>query len=678
MSDITEGDEDLIYATPEALRERTDGDRGNPPPSSAPKGGDVARIPDNAGAGSTALPFDLWALTEAVMQRWRWMAAATVLLFAVGACLGLMIWKTQYTAVAQLVRYESPNTVDVFGYRQITPQTFAGMFRSPELLQRVASKSRPRVALNALATGLRVLPERNSDIVAVAISAETPEASVALANLYAGEAVRFTQEMQSASAIEVSQYLKQQISQMDVEILEIQRLWQGIPRPTTKSNAATVLPPAPRGPAINPRLEAAKEELLDLLARYTEAHPLVQAHRAKMAAIEEQIKERRARMAPAPPASENPEAVRESPAYAAARKETTAEVQLEGDPEVMRSKLQSLENGRLLLAGRQRAAQSFADNPPGYFRILAPALAKEVVKNGRKTKVAFLAAFCGLIGAMAAASAALCIEFLDERLKTSSDVKRVARLPVLARLDDLHGMTGAAQRNWAFRTWTRLQRRMSISPNHGLVCGITSANRGEGRSRWVSLLAQAASQQGFRVLTIATRPSPDEEEPEPTQPAPPPPPAHSKRNGKNGKIDEAPNKQTALLPTNVLASPAEVTEELTGPNPQPHVHIPLPGWVWNLERRKQWQAALNHWRQIDNIVILVELPPASVPESVLLAENLPNIIWLADSGKTRARDACVQLETLRNARCNLVGVVMNHETDATLQKRFLRWMPSQD
>ena len=68
-----------------------------------------------------------------------------------------------------------------------------------------------------------------------------------------------------------------------------------------------------------------------------------------------------------------------------------------------------------------------------------------------------------------------------------------------------------------------------------------------------------------------------------------------------------------------------MTERLEKPDAQPFVHIPLPGWVWDLKRRKQWQAALKHWSGIENIAIFVELPPASVPEAVLLAENLPNL-----------------------------------------------------
>ena len=111
------------------------------------------------------------------------------------------------------------------------------------------------------------------------------------------------------------------------------------------------------------------------------------------------------------------------------------------------------------------------------------------------------------IGFAAACMLVLLVEFLDNRFKTADDVSRVTKLPVLTALGDLHAMDPSERAQWAFRTWTMLQGRLSPSANFGLVCGITSSGQGEGRSTWVSLLAEAASMTGFRVLTIATRPS---------------------------------------------------------------------------------------------------------------------------------------------------------------------------
>jgi len=127
-----------------------------------------------------------------------------------------------------------------------------------------------------------------------------------------------------------------------------------------------------------------------------------------------------------------------------------------------------------------------------------------------------------------------------------------------------------------------------------------------------------------------------------------------------------------LTPT-VLSAPDKVARQLEDPNAQPVVHIPLPGWVWNLERRKQWQKALEYWKAIDNLVIFVELPPACESESILLAEHLPQLIWLAGSGMPDARETALQLETLRHAGCNLVGAVVNHAPPPVLNVRLARW-----
>src|SRR5207249_3774540 len=97
---------------------------------------------------------------------------------------------------------------------------------------------------------------------------------------------------------------------------------------------------------------------------------------------------------------------------------------------------------------------------------------------------------------------------------------------------------------------------------------------------WISLLAEAASLTGFRVLTIATKPSGNQFEEGNGQ---------LEDNGEPGQIADgrvepqqtAENNHSAVATTNVLASPMQVTEKLTGPNSQPMVHIPLPGWVWN-------------------------------------------------------------------------------------------------
>jgi protein involved in polysaccharide export with SLBB domain len=254
---------------------------------------------------------------------------------------------------------------------------------------------------------------------------------------------------------------------------------------------------------------------------------------------------------------------------------------------------------------------------------------------------------------------ALIAEALDSRIKTAADLERATGLPVLASLGDLGKLKPEEQVNWAFRTLTLLQGKLNSASDETLVCGIISSHHGEGRSTWINLLTSAASQRGMRVLTVATKPSKAADE----------------------DWTEVRPKSAALLPMgpattltkNVLAFPTQVTEQFSDPQAQPVVHIPLPGWVWNLERRQQWRTALDHWQDIQNLVLLIELPPACQPESVLLAEHLPQVIWLASSGMAEVEETRTQLETLRHARCNLVGAVLNREPSSSLRKQLAKW-----
>lgn len=607
-------------------------------------GAAAARAARN-GAGEPAV--DFWSFAEILLLRWRWPVIVGVILAALGLALGLRHWKSSYTAPAQLISYNSPNATAIFGEREISAQTLISVLRSPELLAAAGAQASPPVSAAQLVDSLSIMPDRNSDIIVVGITDPDRQRALELANIYAGAAVRHTQKLQAAAAAEMNQFFSRQLTNVDAQIAALNQQPGSLASPTSTADVTV-----PTGPIIA-QLQIARGELAVLLAKYTDANPLVQAKRAEIAALKMEL-------APAAGAT----ATSDAPASAAG----------ESDPEVVRGKLEALEHTRLNLLDQRQAVQAFEANPPGFCKLLAPATSKDVVAHSRNAKVFFLAVLAGMLGLLGGAAVILLAEIADGRLKTAADVRRVTKLPVLAASGDLSGLNEHERYEWAFRTWTKLQGRLSPSPNHGLVLGVTSAGNGEGRSTWVQLLAEAASLLGFRVLTIATRPAPRELEAR----------KQIARNGgahagniSNANSENGPKpaeNPAALAPANLLATPAEVTEKLTGPNSQPVVHIPLPGWVWNLERRKQWQEALHHWSKIENVVILVELPPASVPEAVLLAENLPNVVWLTASGQAEAGETVERLETLRDARCRLAGSVLNRAPKSFLKKRLSRWV----
>jgi protein involved in polysaccharide export with SLBB domain/capsular polysaccharide biosynthesis protein len=659
--------------------------------SSAPRnGGHYSSRPKNGGAAtangnSHARPktFDFWIALEILARRWHWLVVCGILAAGAFFTVGWLYLQPNFTAVAELLRYETPGTSEFLKTTPLTSQTFAELLAAPELMRRVAPNAKPPLAPDELAKRVKIDPQDESDIVKVYLSASTPQEAVQLANLYSSEATNYTTQLQATQAAEVADtYLKQQVKQMDDDITTLTAQFRGVPEAANLANATNALNALSQSPALssqstfmieklNEQLTTATMELNQLKVKYTDEHPAVLNEQQKIRTLRDELTQATG--------SKNP-----SEAVAVI---TASGSVVQPDLEVIRARLRSLEEARVALDSRQHEAQLYASNPPGMVRLFSPAQLKTVHSGHRRLKIGAVTIFGGALGVVFGLLLILLLEITDRRLRTVDDLQRVTRLPVLTTLGELGEMKDHARTQWAFRTWTLLQGRLSRSQNHGLVCGVTSSTEGEGRSTCISMLAEAASLAGFRVLTIATRPSNSDFESnhefdEETLNHHSEMNANAKPKGRpmpNGAASETPSgtendNPNGPLTSSVLTTPSEVTDKLTDPNARPVVHIPLPGWVWNLERRKQWRDALSHWRQIENLVIFVELPPASVPEAVLLGANLPNLIWLTGSGKADAAETRTQLETLRNARCNLVGAILNREPSRPFKSYFPRWL----
>jgi protein involved in polysaccharide export with SLBB domain/capsular polysaccharide biosynthesis protein len=611
--------------------------------------------------------FDFWIVIDLLIHRWNWL----ILGFLIGAglffALGIKLVREKFVASAQLLRYEPPgNAKDFFQSTPISPETFSGLILSPDLLKRVGEKATPPLTAEKLAKYIKVDPQSDSDMINVYLASATRDEAVKLLNIYVTEAETYTKDLQKQQAVKIAeQYLRKQVAQMDDDITVLEQHFRALPLPPQFTNKVAEIgtnlnglhrnldPATSASPALiamqTERLNKALTELNELTSKYTDLHPFVKQKRAEIDSLQNQISTNAgSRSMTALPIFDSQKADSFSP-----------------ERDIVRTKLLSLEDGRVRLANRLHEAELYAKDPPGTARVFAPASLATVRSNWRWLKIFMVSIFGGCLGLGAAFGLVSVTELTEKKLKTAEDVSRVTHLPVLTSLGELDEMTPHERSQWAFRAWTMLQGCLSPSSNHGLVCGITSSTHGEGRSTWVHLLAEAASLTGFRVLTIATRPSPGqvavaEDAPE--------------ERLLEGTAPSKPGNSSTALSSNVLSSPSQVTERLTGPNSQPMVHIPLPGWVWNLERRKQWREALNQWRTIDNLVILVELPPASVPEAVLLGANLPNLLWLTNRGTANAAETRAQLRTLRYARCNLVGALLNRQIGRSAKQLFPRWV----
>jgi capsular polysaccharide biosynthesis protein len=585
--------------------------------------------------------------------------------------LGVRFIGPKYTASGRFLRYDTPGISDVFRSAFVmSADTFAGLLRSPDLLRQVGDKLTPAVPPEVLVKQIKVdeSDAADSGIVAVSLAAPTPQQAVFLLNEYMTNAVAFTRDLQARQVGSVvNAYLKKEVGQMDQDIAAMDEQFRKLaagPQFTNKlaqiggqlRNLGQGLSPGPPPPGFvqmeTERLHRALGELTELLSKHTERHPLVQQKRSEIEAIESEV------------SGHAPDAGLTSVAglFGASQPAPSAPAP---ELDIIQSKLLSLERGRVELANREREAELLAADPPGICRVFAPATLNTVRPSWRRLKISLITLFGMALGLTGTLGLVALAELADRRLKTADDVARVTRLPVLGSVGNLNRMNEAARLDWAFRTWTMLQGRLSPSPHHGLVCGITSCSAREGRSTWIRLLADAASLTGFRVLTIATRSqTPDGES-----------------NGSKHQALEShaleygePGRSIEVLAPSVLSSPAQVAAQLREPDSPPMVHIPLPGWVWNLERRNQWLDALNCWRRIENLVILVELPPASVTEAVLLGSSLPNLLWLTCCGSADAGATRDQLETLRHARCRLAGAVLNLQKRRPMRSRFPRWL----
>jgi protein involved in polysaccharide export with SLBB domain/capsular polysaccharide biosynthesis protein len=614
--------------------------------------------------------FDFWTGAEILAHRWHWPIVCGILAAGAFFTLGWFYVQPKFSAVTGLLRYETPGTSEFLKTTPLTSQTFAELLAAPDLLRRVGEHAKPPMSQDEVSKRVKVDPQEESDVIKVYLSASTPQEAVQLANLYATEATNYTSQLQAKQAAQVADtYLKEQVQQMDKDISDLTAQFRGPAAAGVSNklaNAKSQLAGLSESPAlsaqstyrieeINKQLAAANTELGQLLVNFTEAHPKVISERDRIKLLNDQL---------------NQLTGSTNGAQASAVIQANGNV-VQPDLEVIRARLRSLEEARVTLDEHQREAQMYATTPPGMIRLFAPAELKTVKSTHRRLKIGAATIFGGGLGVVFGLVLVFLIEITDRRLRTAEDMRRITKLPLLTTLGDLEDMKEEARTQWAFRTWTLLQGRLSRSQNHGLVCGITSSSPGEGRSTWIRMMAEAASLAGFRVLTIATRPSTSPVEPD----------HQLTEESLEHPSDMNANPQSATngsangaLTSSVLSAPATVTEKLTDPNARPVVHIPLPGWVWNLERRKQWRDALAHWRKIENLVIFVELPPASVPEAVLLGANLPNLVWLTDSGKADAGETRTQLDTLRHAHCNIVGAVLNRAPMRPIKSYFPRWL----
>ncbi|MDB6125672.1 MAG: Polysaccharide export protein [Pedosphaera sp.] len=664
------------------------------------------------------LPFDPWRLPGALTKRWYWLVLAGLIMGLLGGAVGY--WRTQYKVRLTLNLRDVNNTgldlskdSDSYKPRHLENQTLINFLTSPQLIRAVSVSFNPPIPERKITSSILVAPERNSETIAVTLSGKDPQALVDLANLYATNAVEQSRmEQRSEPALSSIRFSNQLIDaqmqltnyhrqlaefrkdanlidpevQDPVYIKQLVDVLSKLDELKAHTNIAVRRSELLRDDPIRKSLKEAEDKLAVLRSEgKRDSHPSVVPVLERIDQLKKQLstgsgsKNEGGNQITSRTAEENLQ-----------YKQLELEIaELEQRKEELQQKVSSInkhapyyaqikfgiksaESWQAKLKNLQSQAQQYLAGAQGYYDF-SPVMLKDVDQSTRYRKGIIYAIGASIFGVIASMMLILLVEVIDPRLKTAADVRRVTNLPVLATLGNLNKMDERARKAWAFRTWTILSGTLSQSSNRGTVCGLISCAEGEGRTTWVEMLVDAARERGFEVTKLEFGKAFEEMKSRQNSES-----AKAEAETKSADKKEASNSSPESKPAPNSAANAEnsslvdlstqnTNQSLTQAKAASVIHVQLPGLVWNLARRIQFQEELVKWRAVSQAVILIDLPPASMPEAILLAENLPQVLWLVDSGKSHARETRMHLETLRHARCKLVGAVLNHEPEPLIK-----------
>lgn len=373
-----------------------------------------------------------------------------------------------------------------------------------------------------------------------------------------------------------------------------------------------------------PVLRNLKQELAQALTRFTEEHPKVKELRASIASLQ-QAEARQA--APDRDGERAAELEKRVVDLRAELADTERDVARSNDKlvlfsgnEVEFSRLQAEHSEltrrrdeliRAQVAASTRGARDWQATEPVIYRLTSP---WRVVRH---------AATGGFMGACVGGLILVARRRSDRFVKSSRALHNATGLPVLATLPKLTAMSEREREYWALETLELLRRNAGAKRRGTFVCGFISAEPGEGCSTWIDLLARAGLRNGHRVLVLS--------QPRSTNLIPPP---------------------RDLQPTALFAPDST-------PDSSAIARYSVSGSASHAPFQKQWERAVTTWNQEEDAVVLVELPPATTSDALLLSPALPNVVWLSAANSTSSSKVRHCVKALNNIGCNLIGAVLN-------------------
>lgn len=546
---------------------------------------------------------------------------------------------------------------------------------SGPVIEGAAKRLDGKMDAGTLRAGLTVKPERNTDIIHLSVNSDRDrETALAALDAYLEEALEFTRHLQQHDAESMTSLLADRIAKAEEEIAAYDREMleysnrEGVVDPDKQTDAllgeianqnlryqdirlehetldlriAEIETELAKVSPVAAKLQVAREELAALRLRYTEEHPVLANALAAVAALEAEV-EREAqtpRAAEPPRPGENSIAgslyldlvkLRGEKSALAEQLSKLGEIQstLAAQAETLprkslelaniRARKNAAETSRDLLAARLREANLVEERADGAFRVLHKAALNDVAVSTSTSKVA-VASFAGLIAGagLVALLAAMSVLF-DRRIGSAGDLKRVTRLPIVGQVPNEVLADAARRKEWAFTTWTGLvPRLLRRDPEGGIVCGLISREPGP----LAALLAEAAARRGASVFLLSAT-----------------------GDDNTLGLDEAFAEENVLL-DHLQRRPEQVLR----------FHLEEK-WLSDATLRAKLSGAITRWTKIPRLVVLVELTNAAEPATLLLAESLPNLIWIS-KGKDEAAPLAETVRLYRTAGCKVTGALL--------------------
>ena len=262
------------------------------------------------------------------------------------------------------------------------------------------------------------------------------------------------------------------------------------------------------------------------------------------------------------------------------------------------------------------------------------------------------------IGFVLAAAAGYFLEYLDDTIKTSEQVERIADLPVLAGIRQIKSKESKSKLitleephspvSEAFRV-LRLGIQYSHVDNPSQTLLITSPNPTDGKSMAAANLSVVLAQTGYKVLLV------DADLRRPVQ--------HTifGLNNKYGltslllQIDSSPTrneqKNDALI------------EELIQTTAEPGLSVLtsglIPPYPSELLSSLKMKVVLTSLTEKYDYLILDSSPVLPVTDAIILSTQVDSVILLVNTKTTRQNELKQVIKHLREVDSNLLGVVMN-------------------